>query len=116
MGIVLVAFLAARVSLAPGVTMTSTLRRTSSSASAGSRSYFVFGISKLKSYVLTFDVAEFAELCARTTHANSMNVPAPEPELRKPIFGSLRRLLRLGEKHGARSRAQSRTWRAECWS
>jgi hypothetical protein len=40
MGIVALAFLAAKIALPPGVTMTSTLRRTSSSARSGSRSSF----------------------------------------------------------------------------
>ena len=62
MGIVLVAFLAARVSLDPGVTITSTLRRTNSSARAGSRSSFSRHIVRLESYIFALDISKLTKL------------------------------------------------------
>ena len=60
-GIVLVACLAARVGLSPAVTMQSTLRRTSSVASSGSRSDVPFCRSVLNDDVFTFDVTKLAQ-------------------------------------------------------
>ena len=61
MGIVAVASLAARVAVGPAVTMTSTLRRTSSAASAGRRSSFSLCISPLNDNVFPLHVAKLAQ-------------------------------------------------------
>ena len=85
MGIVLVAFLAARVSALAGVMITSTLRRTSSSARAGSRSSLFSAYQTRKRYVLALDIADF-----RNSRWNTSYMPTgPEAEraARYPIFG-----------------------------
>ena len=61
MGIVEVASLAARVRCGPPVTMTSTLRRTSSAASSGRRSGFSLRRSLLNDNVFPLDVSKLAQ-------------------------------------------------------
>ena len=61
MGIVEVASLAERVDVGPAETMISTLRRTSSAASAGSRSSFPSAESPLNDNVFSLHVAKLAQ-------------------------------------------------------
>jgi hypothetical protein len=61
MGIVLVAFLAAKISAVEDVKSTSTLSRTSSSVSAGIRGELTFRVSILESYRFALNVAELTE-------------------------------------------------------
>ena len=61
MGIVAVASLAARVSVAPDVTMTSTLRRKSSAARAGARLKFPSGFGYSMAMFFPLDVTQIAQ-------------------------------------------------------
>ena len=68
MGIVVVACLAARAAGVLEAKITSTLRRTSSAASSGSRSYFPSAARNLNGDALALDPAEIAEPLQECLH------------------------------------------------
>ena len=97
MGIVIVAFLAARVGIGPAVTMTSTLRRTSSAASAGQAIEFSLCISPLNDNVFPLHVAKLAQTLPECLDAGRVSGKGASTRISYP--GDFRRLLRLGHSH-----------------
>ena len=93
MGIVLVAFCAARPEREFDATMTSTLRPTNSLARAGNRSIFEFGCSDLYDDVLTIEIPEFAQSLTEGVEGNARlrKFKRPRGQVADPrFFGLLR--------------------------
>ena len=90
-GMVTVACLAARVTVAPVVMITSTLSCTSSVATAARRSSRPFCRSLLKNYVFPFHITKLAQtLPERLISQRGTTTQKSDP-------GEFRRLLRLGK-------------------
>ena len=102
MGTVVVASLAARVTVGPVVTIKSTLRRTSSAASAARRSNFPSAYR----YSMTMFFPSTYPSSRRPWRKASMRVGETEGEvgLRYPIRGTFVWLLRLSGKAKAKSK------------
>ena len=95
MGIVLVAFLAARISVfAPATTMTSTLRRTSSAASSGQPIELPLRISELEGDVLSFHVAKVTQSLPNSFGTAGLSNGVARNKI--PYPGNFLRLLCLG--------------------
>ena len=83
MGIVLVAFLAARAVIDPGRDDHVNLETDQVISQGGKPVEFIVSVSRLESYVLALDIAEFTELSPEQLAPEAEAEPAP----RYPIFG-----------------------------
>ena len=106
-GMVLVACLAAEARNGPGDTMTSTLSRTSSAASAGSRSAVTFRPAVLDDEVLPLDLAQLAETLSERLDARGHSTWVRVADVSDARRGLPRRLRPAGERRGEHAQSAS---------